>query len=98
MNLCHSTDVPQPEFDYPDERLAEILDSSSDVQIDDIRIPMSIGELHKDTDKGELLDFPALKLNLKIFDSCKFQCCSHQSNGFVFDFVFGFRRKRVFGL
>ena len=54
MNLCHSSDVPEPDFDYPDDRLAEILDSGGDMQVDDIRIPMSIGELHRDTDKSML--------------------------------------------
>ncbi|CAG7689973.1 unnamed protein product [Allacma fusca] len=52
LNMCTSDDVAQPEFDYPDDKLAEILDDGNDEEVDEIRIPMSIGDLHKDKDRS----------------------------------------------
>jgi hypothetical protein len=54
LNLCTSEDVAEPEFDYPDDKLAEILDEGNEEDVDEIRIPMSIGDLHKDKDRNGL--------------------------------------------
>jgi hypothetical protein len=44
INFCHSDDVPEPQMYYSDEELRQILSSGSDNEVDDIRIPISIGE------------------------------------------------------
>jgi len=52
LNLCYSEDVPEPEFNLNDKELAEILDGGTDAEVNGVRIPMSIGETHKDKDKS----------------------------------------------
>lgn len=53
INVCKSLEIPEPNFDYPDDYVANILANGSDDDIGDIRIPMSIGEKHDEKDNSK---------------------------------------------
>jgi len=50
VNICKSNEIPEPDFDYPDDQIANILANGTDDDVGDIRIPMSIGEKHDEKD------------------------------------------------
>ncbi|CAL8143840.1 unnamed protein product [Orchesella dallaii] len=50
VNICKTNEIPEPDFDYTDEQIANILSNGSDDDVGDIRIPMSIGEKHEEKD------------------------------------------------
>jgi hypothetical protein len=51
INLCKSEDVPEPDGYLTDEELRSILSSDSDAEVQEIRLPMSLGEKHIEKDK-----------------------------------------------
>ncbi len=55
INLCKSDDVPEPDEYFTDEQLGNILSNGSDDEVDDIRLPMSLGEKHIENDKSMLI-------------------------------------------
>lgn len=57
INFCHSDDVPEPQLYYSDDELRKILSCGTDGEIDNVRIPISIGEKNVVTDTGKLNDF-----------------------------------------
>ncbi|XP_021949253.1 PIH1 domain-containing protein 1 isoform X2 [Folsomia candida] len=52
INLCKSDDVPEPDEYFDDEQLSNILANGSDEEVGLIRLPMSLGEKHIESDKN----------------------------------------------
>jgi len=52
INLCKADDVPDPEEYFTDEQIYDILKEGSEEEVKDIRIPMSIGEKHLESDNS----------------------------------------------
>lgn len=50
INICKSGEVPEPDFDYPDDQLATILSDGTDEEAAALRMPLSIGEVHEEKD------------------------------------------------
>lgn len=69
VNLCKSGDVPEPEYDYPDDHLANILANGTDEENASLRMPMSIGEKREEKDnKGNPCFAVDVIINSKLFE------------------------------